>query len=79
MPILFREGSDLMGQDFPQTGDIAYLMHKAVIIKEVWECFHIVKVSYTQGEHDFYIDIMALSQHPVFSINSLSINLFLGR
>lgn len=63
---------------FPQIGDIAYLIHRAVIVKEILADFQIVKVSVGNGEQDFYTDIMALTKEPNLSISSMNINLFLG-
>lgn len=63
---------------FPQIGDIAYLIHRPVIVKEILADFQIIKVSFGYGEHDFYTDITALTKEPNLSISSMDINLFLG-
>ena len=61
---------------FPQAGDMAYLIHKAIIVKDILEEFHLVKVCYIHSNNDFYIDVNALAEKPNFDINTLDITLF---
>jgi len=62
----------------PQIGDIAYLMQKAVIIREILETFQIVRVCFLNDDTDFYVDIISLKKQPDYRFSSLSINLFTG-
>ena len=62
--------------EFPQAGDMAYLIHRAIIVKGVLAEFHLAKVCYMHSNHDFYVDITALTKEPNLGINSLGINLF---
>lgn len=62
----------------PQVGDIAYLIHQAVIIKEVLGEFNIVKVRYLHNCNEFYIDVSSISSRPDFEISTLDLNLFVG-
>lgn len=64
--------------DFPQVGDIAYLIHRPVIIKEVLKEFNIVKVCYLHSYSEFYTDVSSISKKPDLGINTLGINLFWG-
>lgn len=59
----------------PQIGDIAYLMQKAVIIREILETFQIVRVCFLNDDTDFYVDIISLKKQPDYRFSSLSINL----
>lgn len=61
---------------FPQVGDIAYLIHRAVIVKEVLEEFNIIKICYVHSCNEFYTDVSSISKIPDFGINTLDINLF---
>lgn len=61
---------------FPQIGDTAYLIHRAVIVKEVLEGFNIVKVRYLHSHHEFYIDISSIAPKPDIETNTLGIDLF---
>ena len=63
---------------FPQIGDIAYLIHRAVIVKEVLEGFNIVKVCYLYSYNEFYTDISSIAPNPDTETNTLGINLFCG-
>lgn len=62
----------------PQIGEIAYLMQKAVIIREILETFQIVRVCFLNDDTDFYVDIISLKKQPDYRFSSLSINLFTG-
>lgn len=62
----------------PQIGDIAYLMQKAVIIREILETFQIVRVCFLNDDTDFYVDIISLKKQPDYRFSSLSIKLFTG-
>ena len=62
----------------PQIGDIAYLMQRAVIIREILKTFRIVRICFLNDDTDLYIDIIYLKKQPVYTISSLSINLFTG-
>ena len=58
---------------FPQIGDIAYLIHRAVIVKEVLEEFNIVKVRYLHSYNEFYTDISSIAPKPDIETNTLGI------
>lgn len=62
---------------FPQSGDMAYLIHKAIIVKDVLAEFHLAKVCYIHSNNAFYVDITALTKEPNLGISSLGINLFM--
>ena len=57
-------------------GDILFYINNAVIVKEIFEQFHLVKVCYIGSNKDFYTDITALTKEPNKEIKSIDIRLF---
>jgi hypothetical protein len=74
-----REGVFEMNiQNSPKIGDTLFLMHRAVVVINVYTFFRFVIVRYLDGVREFCVDICALSREPDYT-NSISLKLFKGK
>lgn len=61
----------------PKPGEKSYLMHKEVIVTNVYSLFGLVKVRYPEEIEEFYIDVCALSNTPDYT-DSISLKMLGG-
>lgn len=64
-------------QNPPGIGDTLFLMHRKVVVTNVYLLFRLVSVHYLGDNKVFSVDICALSNDPVFE-NSISLGLIEG-
>lgn len=61
----------------PRIGEKYYFGHREVIVIDVWESFHLVKIKDLISEYLFNVDRCTLTSSPDFT-NSISLKLFRG-
>ena len=61
-------------QNPPEIGDTLFLMHRKVVVTNVYLLFSLVSVHYLGENKEFYVDLCALSENPTFE-NSISLRL----
>ena len=61
-------------QNPPKIGDTLFLMHREVVVIQVYALFRFVIVRYLDEVKEFCVDICALSREPDYT-NSISLNL----
>lgn len=64
-------------QNLPKVGDRPFLMHREVIVINVYSLFRIIKIRYTEGTKEFCVDACALTDEPDYT-NSISLRLLKG-
>lgn len=64
-------------QNLPEIGETLFLMHRKVVVIEVYSVFRLVAVRYLEEIKEFCIDACALSYEPVYT-NSISLRLTRG-
>lgn len=62
-------------QNLPNIGDKPFLMHREVVVIEVYSLFRLIKVRYTEETKEFCIDICALTNEPDYT-SSISLRFF---
>lgn len=65
-------------KNLPQIGDKLFLMHRDVIVTNVYSLFRLVNVRYTGETKEFCVDACALTGEPDYT-NSLSLRLLRGK
>lgn len=66
-----------MVEYLPRVGDKCYYMHKEVIVIDVMDCVHLVKVTDLSGAYSICVDKCVLTRTPDFA-NTISLRLFGG-
>jgi len=66
-----------MTEYLPKIGEKYYFRSREVIVVDVWEFFHLVKIQDLIGEHLLNVDKCTLTSNPD-CINSVSLELFKG-
>lgn len=66
-----------MAEYLPRIGEKSYYMHREVIIIDVLEFFHLVKIKDLSGKYSICVDKCALTREPDF-VNTISLRLFGG-
>lgn len=66
-----------MAEYLPRVGEKCYYMHKEVIIIEVLDCFHLVKIKDLSGTHSICVDKCVLTREPDLA-NTISLRIFGG-
>lgn len=64
-------------QNLPEIGETLFLMHRKVVVLEVYSVFRLVAVRYLEEIKEFCIDACALSNEPDYT-NSISLRLIRG-
>ncbi len=64
----------MKAQNPPEIGDTLFLMHRKVVVTNVYLLFRLVSVHYLGENKEFCVDICALSENPIFE-NSISLRL----
>ena len=64
-------------QNPPKIGDTLFLMHREVVVINVYTIFGLVIVRYLDEVKEFCVDICVLSRKPDYT-NSISLKLFKG-
>ena len=62
-------------QNLPRIGDKPFLMHREVIVVEVYSLFRLIKVHYVGETNEFCVDACSLTDEPHYT-NSISLNVF---
>ena len=70
----FKGGVNMTVQNLPSTGDRLFLMHKEVIVTNVYTIFRLVKIRYTRESSEFMVDASAITSVPDYT-NSISIGI----
>ena len=66
-----------MAEYLPRVGEKCYYMHKEVIVIDVLDCFHLVKIKDLSGTYSNCVDICVLTRQPDLA-NTISLRLFGG-
>lgn len=66
-----------MTEYLPKIGEKCYLRYREVIVIDIWEFFHLVKVKDLINKHLVTVDKCTLTSSPDFT-NSISLELFKG-
>ncbi|MVB10131.1 hypothetical protein CAFE_08080 [Caprobacter fermentans] len=61
-------------QNLPSTGDRLFLMHREVIVTNVYPIFRLVKIHYLKESFEFFVDVSAVTTEPNYT-NSISIEI----
>ena len=61
-------------QNLPNIGDKLFLMHREVVVIEVYDIFRLIKLRYTEENTEFIVDVCAVTEIPD-NTNSISIAL----
>lgn len=61
----------------PRIGEKYYYMHREVIVIDVLELFHLVKIKDSSGKYSICVDKCVLTRKPDF-VNTISLRLFGG-
>lgn len=61
-------------QNLPNKGDRLYLMHKAVIVTDVYIIARLVKIHYVRESIEFFVDASAVTTNPDYS-NSIALEI----
>lgn len=64
-------------QNLPEIGVKAFLMHREVIIINVYSLFRLIKIRYAGEDFEFCVDACALTNEPDYT-NSISLRLLGG-
>ena len=67
----------MIAQNPPIVGDKPFLMHREIVITEVFAVFRLIKVHYAEETTEFCVDASALTAEPDYT-NSISLRLFRG-
>lgn len=65
-------------QNPPRIGDKLFLLHREIIVLNVYALFSLVTVRYLNEIKEFSVDICALSPIPNYT-NFISLNIFKGK
>lgn len=66
-----------MTEYLPKTGEKCYYMHREVMVIDVLDCFHLVKIKDLVGAYSLCVDKCVLTREPDFT-NSISLSFFGG-
>lgn len=61
-------------QNLPSKGDRLFLMHKEVIVTNVYTILRLIKIRYTTESFEFFVDASAVTTEPDYT-NSISIGI----
>lgn len=64
-------------QNLPNQGDKLFLMHREVVVTNVYALFQLIKIRYTEDVFEFFVDISALTTVPIYT-SSISIGILRG-
>lgn len=67
-----------MAEYLPRIGEKYYYVNREVIVINIFECFHLVRIKDLVGEHSLCVDKCALTRKPDLT-NSISLELFGGK
>ena len=54
-------------QELPNKSDKRFLMHREVIVTNVYALFRLIKVHYLEENTEFYVDACALTAEPNYT------------
>lgn len=66
-----------MAEYLPRIGEKCYYMHREVIVIDVLDYFHLVKIKDLSGTYSICVDKCVLTRKPDFA-NTISLRLFGG-
>lgn len=66
-----------MEEYLPRIGEKCYYMHREVIVIDVLDFFHLVKIKDLSGKYSVCVDKCTLTRKPDF-VNTISLRLFGG-
>ena len=65
---------EVNAQNLPKISDKLFLMHREVVVTNVYALFRLIKVLYVGETTEFYVDVCALATEPDYT-NTISLGM----